>query len=98
MDRITEVAVELAQAQAFDRALQLWSDAARLLANAKEAYRLAHAQAYLTATGTDSVRKASADVATSALRLTRDNLEVEERATYHHMIALRGSAGEREEG
>jgi hypothetical protein len=89
-----------ANAESFHRLLTLWREAAQLLAAAKEAYRLAHAQAYISTTGTDSVRKANADVQTTALRLTRDQLEVEERASYHYMIALRGSAGEpvREEG
>lgn len=82
---------------AFVDRLARWTTAANKHIDAKEAYRVAHATAYVASTEkTDSARKASADTATSDLRVMRDRAEVEERATYHAMIFARGSAGESE--
>lgn len=93
MSALSQVAAELAEAHAFQRALELWSAAARIYADAREACRLAHARAYLASAGTDSVRKANADVETSVLRLMRDKCEVEERAAYYHMASTAAFLG-----
>lgn len=86
----------LSHAEAFDRATDAWSALALQLVSAAEDYRTAHAAAFNEAKGTDTARKAAADQLTSAQRLARNKLEVEERKAYHVMIFLRGSAGEQE--
>lgn len=87
----------MSRAERFDHWANAWQDLAAQLVQLSEEYRLAHASAFSSATGTDTARKAKADEVTSALRLKRNQLEVEERGAYHRMIFLRGSAGEREE-
>lgn len=77
-------------------AMSGWRAAADALVLAAENYRLAHANAYLAATGADAARKAAADSLTSELRLARNHAETAERAAYHWMIFCRGSAGEAE--
>lgn len=80
---------------AFGMTLDAWRKKAKAHAIAKEAYRSAHAAAFASSEGrTESARKAEADIVTSEARLARDLAEVEERAAYHAMIFLRGSAGE----
>lgn len=79
-------------------ALQVWADSALHLADKVEACRVAHARSVVGAEGDKLTRRAIADIATSELRLARNKCRAEERAHYHRMIFLRGSAGESRTG
>lgn len=81
-----------------NRAVDDWTARATAYAEAAEAYRVAYAKAITASSGTtDAKRKADADEATTALRLTRERAEIARDAAYHRLIGLRGSAGERQQ-
>jgi len=81
----------------FMAALDAWRKAAIAKAEATEAYRVAHAKAWLAPEkATETARKTQADIETSCLRVLRDAAEIKEREAYHLMIFVRGSAGDAE--
>ncbi len=90
--------METAEKKAYDESRAIWKLAALALGEAKEAYRRAHAIAWLANANLKPVesRKAQTDLDTTDLRTKRELALVEERACYHDMIKLRGSAGEPE--
>ena len=65
----TEAAAEMQRlSHLLDKGLQGMRDQAHEYAESEDAYRCAHASAYLTSVGTAGERKASADLATSVER------------------------------
>lgn len=83
--------------ESLDQALQCWADLAREKAATAEAYRVAHAKAWLAPEkATETARKAQADLETAALRVARDACAINERLAHHSVIFFRGSAGEGE--
>lgn len=77
----------------FENALKVWEDAQDHYIAAREDYRKAYAQAYLASDAkTGDQKKYAADLATSELRRTRDELETEAAAAWQHMLHLRGPA------
>lgn len=85
----------MSRQQTFESVLDAWSRAEEARIIAAERYREAHARAFKEAKGTDTARKASADAATSTLRLDRDFAEAKATRLHHLVIFYRGSAGER---
>lgn len=75
----------------FEAALANWVGAAKLTATARERYRVAWAKSYVgSMEKTDTSKKATADMATSDLRVERDVNQIELDAKYHRLIFVRG--------
>lgn len=75
------------------KAIESWRLAAHAAARASEAYRSAWAKAFVVSCEkTEAAKKASADIATSDLRIHRNEAEIERDAALHVMLFLRGDS------
>jgi hypothetical protein len=71
--------------------IAIWREKAEIHSAAREDYRAAWGKAYLASDGkTADARKAAADIATSDLRLKRDQAEIAASAEWQLLLALRG--------
>ena len=77
---------------AIPNVLHDWQVAQNAYITEREAYRLKWAQEYLAAESVKpaEARKAKVDVATSELRLKRDNLETAAAALWQQLLMVRG--------
>lgn len=76
----------------FRLARDAWIKSSMKAARAREEYRIAYAQALLKSEGkTVDAKKAEADLATSELRLRRDETEIFAEADLHELLFVRGA-------